>query len=107
MVAATLGLVGAASAPAAAFSPGNIVVARVGAGDVAIGAAAAPVFLDEFTPDGTLVQSVPLPTASAGNNRRLTVSGSATSEGELTRSADGRYLAIAGYDADPGTAGVV
>ncbi|MFL6140241.1 MAG: ExeM/NucH family extracellular endonuclease [Labedaea sp.] len=107
MVAATLGLIGAAPAPAAAFSPGNIVVARVGAGDVAIGSPAAPVFLDEFTPDGTLVQSVPLPTASAGNNRRLTVSGSATSEGELTRSADGRYLTVAGYDADPGTAGVV
>jgi hypothetical protein len=34
------------------------------------------------------------------------VQGTATSEGTLTRSADGRYLTLGGYDAAPGTAAV-
>ncbi len=96
---------GQSSAAAAGFAPGNIVVARVGTGDSALSSAAAAVFLDEYTPAGTLVQSVPLPTTS-GVGKRLTLSGSATSEGALTRSADGRYLTLAGYDADPGTASI-
>ena len=37
--------------------------------------AAAPVFVDEFNPAGNLVQSIPLPTAVNGNQRRLTASG--------------------------------
>ncbi|GLZ39725.1 hypothetical protein Acsp05_33490 [Actinokineospora sp. NBRC 105648] len=90
------------AAAAAGFAPGNVVVARVGTGDAALSSAATAVFLDEYTPAGVLVQSVPLPTAG----KRVTLSGSATSEGALTRSADGRYLTLAGYDADPGTAGV-
>ncbi|GAB3895569.1 hypothetical protein GCM10029964_075660 [Kibdelosporangium lantanae] len=99
-------MAGAAPAQAVGFSPGNVVVARVGTGDAALSGAATPVFLDEYTPSGDLVQSVPLPTAGAGANKRLTMSGSATSEGALVQSADGRYLTLAGYDADPGTAGV-
>jgi predicted extracellular nuclease len=93
-------------ATAAEFSPGNVVVARVGTGDAALGSAATAVFLDEYTPAGALVQTVPLPTAVSGANRRFTMSGSATSEGALTQSADGRYLTLAGYDADLGTAGI-
>ena len=34
------------------------------------------------------------------------MSGTATSEGALALSTDGRYLSLAGFDADPGTAGV-
>ncbi|TCO54984.1 ExeM/NucH family extracellular endonuclease [Actinocrispum wychmicini] len=97
---------GAAPAQAVGFSPGDVVVARVGAGDSALSSAAAAVFLDEYTPAGDLVQSVPLPTAGSGVNKRLTMSGSATSEGALALSQDGRYLTLAGYDADPGTASV-
>src|SRR6185436_8866122 len=89
-----------ASAPvaeAAPFTAGNIVVYRVGDGTAPLGSAATPVFLDEYTPAGVFVQSIPLPTTAAGANRRLTASGSATSEGLLTRSADGRYLVATGY----------
>ncbi len=93
-------------AQAAGFTAGNIVVARLGDGGGALSGAAAPVFLDEYTPAGALVQTIPLPTGVAGANRRLTMSGSAASEGALALSADGRYLTLAGYDADPGTAGV-
>ena len=72
----------------------------------ALTGAATDVFLDEYTPSGTLVQSVALPTSAVGANRRVTMSGTATSEGALALSADGRYLTLAGFDADPGTAAV-
>jgi hypothetical protein len=43
---------------AANFTAGNIVVYRVGDGTAALGSTATAVFLDEYTPSGTLVQSV-------------------------------------------------
>jgi len=88
---------------AAPFQPNNIVVARVGDGSATLTSAATAVFLDEYTPNGQLVQSVALPTSVAGNNRALTASGTATAELSLTRSADGHYLVLAGYGAVPGT----
>jgi hypothetical protein len=91
---------------AAPFRPGNIVVARVGEGTTALSAAAAEVFLDEYTPSGTLVQSVALPTSVTGNNRILTAAGNGTAELALTRSADGQYLVLTGYGAAPGTSAV-
>ncbi|MGH3764912.1 MAG: hypothetical protein ACRDTX_07160 [Pseudonocardiaceae bacterium] len=106
LMASGIALLGAAPANAASFTPGNIVVTRVGTGASALSSAATAVFLDEYTPAGELVQSIPLPTANAGPNRRFTTSGSATSEGALALSPDGRYLTLGGYDADPGTSGV-
>ncbi len=94
------------SALAAPFKPGNIVIARVGDGSATLSAAATEVFLDEYTPGGTLVQSIALPTSVSGTNRILTASGNATSELGMTRSADGRYLVLTGYSAAPGTPGV-
>ena len=89
------------------FTPGNIVVYRVGNGAAALSGSSAAGFLDEYTPTGTLVQSIALPTADAGANQTLTDSGSATSHGLINRSADGRYLLVTGYDTPPGTANVV
>ncbi len=94
------------TAHAAAFTAGNLVVYRVGTGSGTLGTSAAAVFLDEYTPSGTLVQTIAMPTAVSGSNRRLTAAGSSTSEGFLTRSADGQYIVLAGYDADVGTATV-
>ena len=91
---------------AAGFTAGNIVVYRVGDGSAALGSAATAVFLDEYTPAGALVQSIALPTAVNGSNRRLTSSGTATNEGMLTLSGDGQYIVLTGYDASVGTAGV-
>jgi len=96
----------AGSALAAPFKPGNIVVARVGDGNVALTAAAAAVFLDEYTPAGQLVQSIALPTSLGARNYILTAAGSASTELSMTRSADGRYLVLTGYGATPGTAAV-
>ncbi len=84
------------------FTASNLVVLRVGDGASALSSSAAPVFLDEYTITGVLVQSVALPTAVSGSNHALTLSGSAGSEGSLVLSANGQYLSFAGYDAAPG-----
>lgn len=88
------------------FTPGNIVVVRVGDGSAALSNVSTAVFLDEYTPTGTLVQSIPAPTAPSGSNHALTLSGIATSEGSLALSANGQYLSMAGYDTTVGYAGV-
>jgi hypothetical protein len=105
LCAAGLVAIGGASANAgSAFTPGDVVVYRVGDGTSALGSAAAPVFLDEYTPSGSLVQSTELPTTTSGSSAALTASGSATSEGLMTLSGDGRFLIVPGYDAPVGTA---
>src|SRR5437762_199335 len=70
-------------ASAAAFILGDLVVVRVGDGTAALSSAATATFLDEYTPGGVLVQTIPLPTALSGLNQPFTLSGSATSEGFL------------------------
>ncbi len=80
------------------FAPGNLVVLRVGNGVDSLVSSGNPVFLDEYTPAGALVQSVALPTESAGANKRLILNGTATSEGMLQRSPNGLYLTVTGYD---------
>lgn len=85
----------------------NVTVYRVGSGASALSSAGTAVFLDTFSgTDGSLVTSVALPTSAAGNNKPLVASGSAGSEGLLTRSADGRFLVLTGYGAAPGTAAI-
>ena len=112
VLASSLALAGAVALPvtqAAAsvgFSAGNIVIYRVGNGATALSGAGAPVSLDEYNASGTLVQSVGLPTATTGSNKPIVGSGSASSEGLLTLSADGRYLVATGYDAAVGTTGL-
>jgi len=90
----------------AGFTQGNLVIYRVGDGTAALGSPATAVFLDEYTPAGTLVQSIALPTVVNGSNKRLTASGSSTSEGLLTLSVDGKYLLATGYDAALATASI-
>jgi hypothetical protein len=91
---------------AAPFTPGNIAVCRVGDGAAALSTAATAVFVDEFTPAGVLVQSIALPTSVSGANQALTVSGSGTTDCAMTRSGDGRYLVLTGYNAAVGTTSV-
>jgi len=90
----------------ASFTAGNLVVVRVGTGTGALSSAATAAFLDEYTPAGTLVQSIALPTADAAGNRTFTLSGTATSEGALSLSSDGQYLLLGGFAAAVGTASV-
>ena len=95
---------GMGAAGAAAFGAGNLLVCRVGDGAAGLVNTGAAVFLDEYTPSGTLVQSIAMPTTVSGANRRLIASGTATSECALSLSADGRYVLLAGYDAALGGA---
>jgi hypothetical protein len=88
------------------FTAGNIVVCRIGVTGTPLSSAATATFLDEYTPSGTLVGSVALPTADSGTNQTLTNSGTGSTDCQITRSADGRYIVITGYDAAPGTAAV-
>jgi hypothetical protein len=96
----------AGSAFAGPFSQGNLVVFRAGNGQGTLGTAATSAFLDEYTPAGVLVQSIAMPTAVSGANKRFVTSGNSTSEGQLNRSVDGRFLTLGGYDADVGTASI-
>jgi hypothetical protein len=93
-------------AHASPFTPGNIVVVRVGDGSAPLSSASTAVFLDEYTPGGTLVQTIPLPTAASGSNSPFTNSGTATSECYLNLSIDGQYLVQGGYGVAPGTASI-
>ena len=88
----------------AAFGSGNLVVYRVGTGAAALTNASTAVFLDEYTAGGVLVQSIALPTADNGSNQTLTAIGNSALEGLLTRSVDGRYLVMTGYDTAVATA---
>jgi hypothetical protein len=105
VAAVAVPLVTSSEAHAARFTGGDVVVYRVGTGASALSNAAAPVFLDEYGPTGTKVQSVAIPTATAEGNHRLTATGQSRSEGLIDRSADGRFIAVTGYDAAPGATG--
>ena len=88
---------------AAPFTPGNLVVVRVGDGSAMLTSAATATYLLEYTPAGVLVQTIALPTAAAGTNSILTNTGTSGSDALLSRSVDGAYLVLTGYDAAAGT----
>lgn len=99
-------LVFAPSSQAAPFAPGDLVIYRVGDGTQTLTNTGNSVFLDEYTPTGTLVQSVAVPTtAVAGGNQALVASGTASSEGQLTLSGNGQSLVFTGYNPPAGTTG--
>lgn len=102
---------GAAGSSGGGALPDDLVVYRVGDGASALVATGNPVFLDELSQSGAAVRSIALPTTATGANHRLVASGTATSEGFITRSSDAKYLVLTGYDATipvsggvPGTA---
>ena len=106
-VSQLVAITGTVATAGVAFTPGNIVLHRVGNG-AALGSAATDTYIDEYTPvaSGTLVQSIAIPTGINGDNRILTNSGSATSESNMNLSVDGQYLTLAGYDAAVGTTAI-
>lgn len=102
-----LGFCAASSALAAPFTPGNLVVSRIGGPEddlINLPDSAARVRLVEISPvDGSIVQEVRLPALASevagSNNRRLTLNRDFRA-GLLHRSENGLYLVIGGYDAD-------
>jgi hypothetical protein len=91
----------ATSAQASALSVGDLLVYRVGAGSGSLGNTATAVFLDEYTPLGTLVQSIPMPTTGPA---ALTAVGNDATEGIMSLSQNGATVVFTGYRADVGTA---
>lgn len=81
------------------FTVGNLAVVTV---DTTTGVTSA-ITVDEYTPSGAFVQSLPLPTAPSGLQRQISIRGTATSEGYLNVATNGLWLVLAGYDAPVGT----
>jgi hypothetical protein len=85
----------AGNVSASTFTAGNLAVLRIGNGTESLSSSGNSVFIDQFTTNGTLAGSIPIPDNATN---ALVVSGSASSEGALTRSADGRLLVIGAYN---------
>jgi len=82
------------------FTSNNIVVVRVGDGVNSFGNNATAVDVIEYTAAGASTGiNVQLGNASSTAPNRIVLSGnSATAEGQLSLSSDGRYLSLAGYE---------
>jgi hypothetical protein len=83
------------------FTPGNIVISRIGDAEHPSSGDATPVHLLEVSvddPDGTFVQDILIPTEASGRNHRFALTGYFR-DGHLKRSANGLFLTIGGYDA--------
>lgn len=95
----------------AQFTPGKLAVVQIGNGNT-LTSAAFPVRVVQYNTSGTLQTGTTITifpstaTTGAGIPRALTQSGTATSEGDISLSADGRYLVLVGYNATTGTANV-
>lgn len=117
-------LLAAAAPAAAAFMPGNLVVAvsgngvRGAAGGSYGGNQASPLTLFQYAPAGTtgvsFVDALVLPQQASGANAPVSAEYGSSSEGMLHLSGDGRLLTIAGYgvsaaafNADPAAYGQV
>ena len=102
--AATIAIFALIASAQAQFTPGDLVVLQVGNGGT-LSSAAAPLFLDQFTSTTagqTVTPFITIPSDGSG----LVLSGSASSEGSLTRSTDGSILTFGGYSAASGTASI-
>src|SRR5467141_2060096 len=80
---------------AGSFSPGNIAVLRLGDGVQTLGNTGNTIFIDEYTVNGSFVQSFPIPDTGT---TALILSGNAMSEGFLMLSPNRRWLCFAGYN---------
>lgn len=79
------------------FSPGHLAVLRAGDGIMNLKLKQSPIFIDQYdldTPNNTPSFTVKIPTNGPGC---FFFNGHAGSEGNLTRSADGKLLAFGGY----------
>ena len=77
----------------ASFTKGNLVVSRVANAT----AGWQSVYLDEYTPSGTLVQTVALPATASGSNRPIGIDCQNSPDGTLNLSVDRNYLVMGGY----------
>jgi len=88
----------------AGFTTGDLAVVQVGPGSGSLSSSSTPIFIDEFSPtvQNDEVQQIIIPANGTG----LTLSGTATSEGELTLSTDDSILTFGGYAAASGVSSI-
>jgi spore coat protein CotH len=79
----------------ARLSPTNLVVLRLGDGTENLTSHGNSAFLDQYATNGVFQGSIAIPN---NGDAALIFSGTASSEGALTRSLDGRLLTFAGYN---------
>ncbi len=88
------------------FTQGNVVVYRVGDGVAPLRGVSTRVFLDEYSPSGTLVQSIVMPRVASGANNALTAYATSTTEGFINLSVNRKYIVLGGYNSDTGVASI-
>ena len=87
--------------------PTDFAVVRVNDGVSTLSAAAVSVFIERRSiSTGAVLGTTPLPTAASGSNTTFSLSGSGVAEGALSRSPNGKLLALLGYQSAAGTANV-
>ncbi len=96
-VTATFLLAAAGSSHASFFTVGNLIVSRVGNGTTALANTGGGISLLEYTPGGTLVNTLTVSTFDGSTPVGLQWSGTATSEGVISLSQDGQSLTVVGY----------
>ena len=77
------------------FQPGNLIVLRIGNSTLSLVSEGDPVFLDEYTTNGFLSNSIAIPTNGPD---ALIIGGKATSEGAISRSANSNFIVMVGYN---------
>lgn len=82
------------------FTPGHLAVLRAGNGTETLTSSGNSLFIDQYTEAGSLVNTTALPDTGA---TALLESGTASSEGGLTRSMDHSFLVFAGYNTNRGS----
>jgi len=92
---AVLLVVASLAARAGTFTPGNLVVERLGDGTQALATTGNTIFMDEFTPGGTAVQSIKI---DDSDSSALIDDGTANTTGGMTLSANGQLLCFPGYN---------
>ncbi len=77
------------------FEPGNLSVLRIGDSQTTLASSGNALFLDEYTTNGVLTNSVAIPTNGPAS---LIIGGTASSEGAISRSANGDFVVMVGYN---------
>jgi hypothetical protein len=77
------------------FEPGNLSVLRIGTATSTLASSGDPVFIDEYTTNGVLTNSVTIPISGPTS---LIIGGTASSEGAISRSADSNFIVMVGYN---------
>jgi len=100
---AAAGISSAVRADITSFTPGDLVV--LDGTSHAEDSGTVPALLLEYTPSGSLVGQLTVPSSTSGLNNPLTLNNaggiSISHEGVLTLSENGQWLAFDGYDAGP------